>query len=389
MLFLQCAPLLMAQTGNIRYGETVAHFLNNSNRFKAHQNHLESECAAVWSGSLLENPEVSFGYFGGTPEEIGRRWDLSVSQKLPMPSSFQAQKQLREARQFQFSCAYNVVYHEFILTVQNLCADYLYWQSRVALFQRYSQNASALADLYEKRLAAGDCSILEYNQARMNLAQIAKESQLSTIEFDAVQSQLCALNNGNPYLLPFNTFPAIDLPELGDTTLLQIQNPYRLSAIGGEIAVAKAQEKVARTQWLPDVEVGYASENVVGETFRGATLGLELPLWHNRRNVQVSQMYKNALQAEHDSQNLQQTTDYKALYLKVSTLADALDQMKSVYAQNSSADLLMTALTAGEITLESFLRQQEARLDFELSILDTQYELEKNYILFESYHTKY
>ncbi len=73
-------------------------------------------------------------------------------------------------------------------------------------------HAQSIADIYEKRLAGGDASRLEYNKAQLNLVTVQGELSRVEVERGVLLSELKRLNGGMEIVLPDDHFEPTLLP---------------------------------------------------------------------------------------------------------------------------------------------------------------------------------
>ena len=132
----------------------------------------EAEQTAAHVGALLPNPEVEAAYYWGDPSTIGVRWDLGVSQSFEMPSVLVRRARLRNLQEQAADLGYQVIRNATLLEAQLTCADLIYYRALGMIYSRRCEAAIRIAELYQRRYAAGDCSILDYNRAQMNLADV-------------------------------------------------------------------------------------------------------------------------------------------------------------------------------------------------------------------------
>lgn len=346
---------------------------------------LEAQCiaqkASALSGSLFESPEIEFGYYGGTPSEIGRRWDLSVSQSFDMPTVYANRNAIRNLQGEQAGASYRLRYAELVAQIQNACAELAYRTECLNLTERSKENMARVAEQYQRRMEQGDCTILEYNQAMMALAEAEGKLAEAQIAKEGALRKLETLNGGKSVAFEYDTFPVLnyDLSPLAfdETYGNQLATSYLQDQRELRNKQAEAELRYAQSGWMPSIQIGYASENVVAETFRGATLGLSIPLWSNRNKVEAAKNNQSAIASQTELEQASQRAYYETLYKRACSLKASIEEMRGILAQHNNAELLDKALTAGEIGLESYLRQMESLNEFERAILDRRHELEQ------------
>lgn len=334
------------------------------------------------AGVLLHNPEVEGGYYLGSPEEIGKRWDLSVSQSFDMPSVIVRKARLRDLAENAAKLGYAVTRNRILFETQQVCADLVYYRAVANLWDERTATASAIVDLYSKRLAAGDCSILDYNRAMMSQAEVQRAAAEAVLNARDLMTQLNVLTGADQvYDFHENVYEEVDLPGNFKEWYEQweMENPA-LQMLDNQVQTSNQQALLSRAEWLPEMSVGYASENIVGETFRGVTVGLTLPIWSQPRVAKAAKLNAQAVSQELQAQRLSLYAQQECLFHHLYALRLNVNNLKGAYERYGSMTLLYKALEAGEIELEQYLQQTDALVDIQLQILDLSRQFEQGWL---------
>ena len=367
------------------YAEILKAVEANNPMLLAAQKHAEARQAAAKVGVLLQDPEVEAAYFWGDPAEIGIRWDLSVSQTFEMPSVLVRRAHLRDLEQQAANLDYQVARNKIFYEAQQTCADYIYYSAVAEILDNRTTTAARLAQLYQKRFDAGDCSILEYNRAQMYLAQAQREVSEARFDVQQTRSSLFTLAGDAAFAFGQKEYDNIVLPLDFDTWYQQFEmNNPSLRMLDNQVSEGELRSKLSRAQWLPSISVGYASENIVGETFRGVKVGLSLPIWSQQRAARQADLEQQAAQQELVAQRDKLARDLLCLLQHMRTLQSNLDNLRSVYDKCNSLALLDKALEAGEINLEQYLVQADYYVDIQLQIWQLARQLEQAYLQLNS-----
>lgn len=345
----------------------------------------EARQAAAHVGLLLDDPDVEAAYYWGDPADMGIRWDISVSQSFQMPSVLVSRARLRNLQENAAHLDYQALRYATLLETQQLCADLIYYRNMVAIYNRRHAAAVRLAELYRRRYETGDCSILEYNRAQMNLADIQNKSTLANLDLDHAVHDLSHLMNMDDYSFLQMSYDSVWSEPSFETWYEQFEmrNPT-LRQLDNQLAISQQQEQLSRVQWLPQVSVGYAAENVVGSTWRGATVGLTLPLWSQQRAVRSAKLQTAAFQAALDAKRTEFFAELHCMYHRHEALIRDLQNLKAAFRQSNSVSLLDRALEAGEIGLEQYLQQVNYYNEVEIEIWNTARQLEQLHLILYS-----
>ena len=360
------------------YAQVLKDVEANNPVLLAARKRAEAQQTAAHVGALLPNPEVEAAYYWGDPSSVGIRWDLGISQSFEMPSVMVRRARLRNLQEQAASLDYQVVRNATLLEAQLTCADIIYYRALGMIYTRRCQAAIRIADLYQRRYAAGDCSILDYNRAQMNLADVQNRAAEINLQGDHAVHDLQRLVGGESYLFYQSEYEEVRVETSFESWYeqLEMQNPS-LRLLDNQVEAARYQRQLSRAQWLPEMSVGYASENVVGQTFRGVKVGLSLPIWSQQRAVKASRLAEAAATEELSSQRTEWFSRLQCMFHRHEALIRNVGNLKEAFQRCNSIDLLDKALDAGEISLEQYLLEADYYYNIEMQIWDVAHELEQ------------
>ena len=360
------------------YAQVLKDVEANNPVLLAARKRAEAQQTAAHVGALLPNPEVEAAYYWGDPSSVGIRWDLGISQSFEMPSVMVRRARLRNLQEQAAGLDYQVVRNATLLEAQLTCADIIYYRALGMIYTRRCQAAIRIADLYQRRYAAGDCSILDYNRAQMNLADVQNRAAEINLQGDHAVHDLQRLVGGESYLFYQSEYEEVRVETSFESWYeqLEMQNPS-LRLLDNQVEAARYRRQLSRAQWLPEMSVGYASENVVGQTFRGVKVGLSLPIWSQQRAVKASRLAEAAATEELSSQRTEWFSRLQCMFHRHEALIRNVGNLREAFQRCNSIDLLDKALEAGEISLEQYLLEADYYYNIEMQIWDTAHELEQ------------
>ena len=360
------------------YAQVLKDVEANNPVLLAARKRAEAQQTAAHVGALLPNPEVEAAYYWGDPSSVGIRWDLGISQSFEMPSVMVRRARLRKLQEQAAGLDYQVVRNATLLEAQLTCADIIYYRALGMIYTRRCQAAIRIADLYQRRYAAGDCSILDYNRAQMNLADVQNRAAEINLQGDHAVHDLQRLVGGESYLFYQSEYEEVRVETSFESWYeqLEMQNPS-LRLLDNQVEAARYQRQLSRAQWLPEMSVGYASENVVGQSFRGVKVGLSLPIWSQQRAVKASRLAEAAATEELSSQRTEWFSRLQCMFHRHEALIRNVGNLREAFQRCNSIDLLDKALEAGEISLEQYLLEADYYYNIEMQIWDVAHELEQ------------
>lgn len=382
IIVLSMVMFPIALVAQPHYAKVLKDLEANNLTLLAAAKQAEAQQAAAHAGLLLDDPDVEAAYYWGDPADMGIRWDISVSQSFQMPSVLVRRARLRNLQENAAHLDYQALRYSTLLETQQLCADLIYYRNMVAIYNRRHAAAVRLAELYRRRYETGDCSILDYNRAQMNLADMQSRYTQAELDADHAVRDLSLLMNVEHYSFTQMEYDSVWVEPSFDMWYQQYEkrNP-QLRQLDNQLAISQQEEQLSRAQWLPQFSVGYAAENVVGSTWRGATLGVTLPLWSQQRAVRSAKLHTAATQAALQAKRAELAAEFLSLHHRHAALILDLQRLKSAFRQSNSVALLEKALTAGEITLEQYLQQVNYYSEIEIEIWSTARQLEQLHLL--------
>lgn len=366
---------LMAQ---LPYQSVVSRVENESPLVEALRQQKEAKKMSVTAGSLLDDPEVEFGYLWGSPSGKGNRWDLGVMQSFDFPTAYKHKKRILQLTAESADVSFDQQMNALRVEVRSLCSDIVYNNALVALYGRCVANADTMVFVYERRYQTGDCNILDYNRVKMDAADAHNKLNLAVAERDMLLGELKALNGGKEIDLSNIDFESVVPSEEAFAQLVR-SNP-ELQALEMQSAISESEINLSRTQNLPHFSAGFGSENEVGEAFRGVKVGVSLPLWSNRGQVRRAQAEKRMVEEQLNSERLRYENRMRGLYAKMKALQQNVQTLEETFNQYNSIALLKKGFDGGQVTLEEYLLGVEFYNDAEISILEAKKELEQTYI---------
>lgn len=364
-------------TAQPHYSQVLKHAEEHNPMLQAAAMRAEAEKTAVHVGTLLPNPEVEATYFWGAPTEIGIRWDLSVSQSFEMPSVLVRKARLRNLQEHAAELNYNVVRKALLLEVQQECADWIYYHALSQVYSRHCAAANRLSQLYERRYATGDCTVLEYNRAQMHYAQMQSKVSELLMQEDHAAHDLHILVGDESFSFFQEDYEPVVIESNFEKWYEQFEmrNP-NLQVLANHVDASQQRLQLSRAEWLPTMSVGYASENQIGENFRGVKMGLTLPLWSQQRAVSAARLEAEAAQQELEVERKKLFNHIGCMFHRHKELTRNAESLKAALRQYNSQEYLVRALEEGEITLEQYLQQAEFYMEIELQIWEVAHELE-------------
>lgn len=359
------------------FAEVLRLVEKNNPTLRAARTRTEAQQMMVRQGGLVDDPAVHADYLWASPAEAGNRWEVGVSQALPMPSVLVRRARLRTLGQQAAALDYEVLRSTILFEAQKACADMVYYGALSVLHDRRTGVAARLTQLYQRRYEAGDCSVLEYNRAYMNSLAVQNEAAEVLMQAHHLLSDIAFLMDTEYYAFEQKVYDEVPFFVSFDQWYdsLEMSNP-ELRRLANEVETAEQQRQLSNASWLPEVSVGYAAENESGCMFRGATVGVTLPLWSQMRARSAARLQSAAAQQELHAQRTMLVGEMRCIFHQQEDLRQALRNLSSSMKLYDSQELLLKALEAGEMTLEDYLQQSDFYMQMEVKKLELAHRLE-------------
>ena len=307
----------------------------------------------------LPDPTVSYSSFYKNGAGPGHGTELVATQGFDFPTQYITRNRQAEMENEAIDLQQQAFRRDVLLRAKNLCLDLILLNQEKALMDIRMKNADELEALYAKRLEAGDANILEVNKIKMERMNVQTEvAQNNAAHRTALQS-LLAMNGNMPVEFSENTYPVIkeilDYKQLRDEV---VASDYSLQAAVAFTRAAEKQVSVDKQNWLPKLEAGFRRNTDTGMSMNGFVVGGSIPLFSNRKKVQIAKAQAISAQLMQEDALLHVENNLMALYNEMTQLKEAMNayDMPLLY---KSLDLLKQALKEGEISLIEYFVEAE------------------------------
>ncbi len=330
----------------------------NNTTLSALRKSIDAQKVGNKTGIFLQNPEVEFNYLWGNPSSIGNRTDFSIRQSFDFPTAYKFKNQISNSKNEQTELEYRKQQKELLLQARNICIDLIYTNALKLEYGKRLNHAQNIAKSYKSKFDAGDTNVLEYNKAQLNLLNLSNKMELLEIDRTALLLELIRLNGGLVIDFAESEFQSAIIPVDFEQWYTQAEqsNPI-LNWLKQEIEISNKQVSLNKALSLPKVQAGYMSETVVGQQFRGISVGLSIPLWENKNTVKYAKANTVALEAVVADNKVQLYNQLKTLHSKAISLQSNVTEYRSKLQSFNSSDLLKKALDKGEISLIDYIME--------------------------------
>ena len=359
----------------------------NSTVLSAHYKQMEAGKAENNAHALVENPEIEAGYKFGYGEESSKI-ELGISQEFDFPTVYSHQNKIRKMSSQIIDIQYEIDRSSVLTEAQAICTELIFCKMKIALFKQNYDNATKIANAYQKMMEIGETNILEYNKSKMNLANAKNNYELEIIHHDNLMATLRIMNGGKDIDFQHEEYPVIFLPENFDEWYSHIENTNPVfEQMRQQLAIDQQKVKLSKAQWFPKFSVGYGAEMAQGhnEGEHGPSIGLVLPLWHNKGTVKSAKLHAEAAETLLMNEKAVTYNYLRSLYAKAKALQGNIGTLAVSLQDFDSQALLLKAFENGELNLIDYVTETEYYQNAMLELYSAQYEMNATLIELMSY----
>ena len=225
----------------------------------------------------------------------------------------------------------------------------------------------------KERLDNGDVNILGYNNIKLNNINTKGELARIITERDGALLQLKRLNGGNDVALIDKVFAPQPLASNFDEWFDEAsQYSPLLAFLQQEIEVSKKEVSLNKSLGWPALKAGYMSNNGVGQSSRGLTVGVSVPLWENRNKVKQAKTALVAAEYKKLDAKQQLYGQLNVQYNRVNGLKTVVDNYREALRTSNNARLLEKAYMAGQISMMQYVQELTLYYNFIEQTLDAE-----------------
>ena len=311
------------------------------------------------TGNNLPDPTVSYSSFYKNGAGPGHGTEFVASQGFDFPTQYITRKNQADLANEALNKEQLAVRRDILLKAKTLCLDLILLNQEKVLMDIRKQNADELESLYNQRLEAGDANILEVNKIKMERMNVQTEVAQNHASHRTALQSLLAMNGNLPLEFAETNYPQVK--DINDFQMLRdevIASDLDLQALSYATKAAEKQVSVNKQDWLPKLEAGFRRNTDTEMSMNGFVVGGSIPLFSNRKKVQIAKAQALSAQLMKEDAQLQVENNLMALFNEMQQLKEAMNAY-DVPLLYRSLDLLKQALQEGEISLIEYFVEAE------------------------------
>lgn len=379
LYFIIFCILVFLATANYaqKTDEILKMIASNNKNIKVSENYYQALILEYKTGLNPSDPWLQYGLFPGNSYAPGAKRTVSFTQSFDFPTTY---SQKKKYTQKQIDIAFyrmNEFQQGVLLEAKHTIIDLVYLTKLEQQFVYRNDLAVSLFNSYERKFELGESNVLDYNKAKTELLKARNDMFLNNSDKKQSSEKLSRLNGGLSVQFVALSYPVEDLEERQFIIDESLANDPGYQAVRFEKEAADRNIKVQRSLSLPKLELGYGSETIVDESFKGGTVGLSFPLWERKNTVKLAKTFAEYTEKKVDSYTSLFTSEIFREYINVKSLKESFEEYKKLVDEIRSEELLGKALDLGHISLIEYLLE----LKYYYDTVDTLLELERDYYM--------
>lgn len=363
-LLLTIAFFIYTSLANAQsFSEIISLVLQNNTALKVAKSEAAAQKEMGQVGLTLADPEVEVGYLFGSPrKDVNDRVDLSVTQQFDFATLSGNKRRVAEAEAVLFDRNIDETARQLRVETALLLTEVTYCNKVLAELQRRKVLEDSLLRVYQIRLDKGDATMLDYNKAKLSVAQIDGQITRMKAERETKLVKVVGLARKDSVIFNDTVYAAASIILPNDFEKWAQQNVSRAPLIRIEdqkITISKAQMELAKSETKPSFSVGYASELVKGENYRGVKVGVQVPLWANRNKIKAAQQAQIAAEERRMDVEQQVKNEYRQLFTQAKVQLRVAEEYKTTLKNIDNSAILDKALKAGQMPLTEYLLEKK------------------------------
>lgn len=356
ILSMLAAAIACTAAGAQTIDDILGQVGENNLTLKALQQQFDAGADANLAEARLEGPEVEFGYLFG--EDGRRRHDFGVSQSFDFGALTGARKRLALGQNELLALEYRTSRRDILTQARKLVYRIVNCNALIAEYTRRADNARAVEQAYRSGYEKGEFSVIDYRKAAVGLAEAEGTLRLCEVERDGLLAELKNLNGGEEIEITACEQETVLLPGSFGLWLEQASGKSSaLEYVRTSTSNSEKQLKLSRSEAFPSLSVGYKSEVVPGEGFRGVSVGVSIPLWSAGKKISSAKKQLEAARLAEQDALVQFRTNAENLYEKAASLAESAAGYALLTDSDEGLRDLQKALDSGQMSLLDYMNE--------------------------------
>ena len=281
-----------------------------------------------------------------------------MSQSFDFGALTGARKRLALGQNELLALEYRASRRDILTQARKLVYRIINCNALIAEYTHRADNARAVEQAYRSGYEKGEFSVIDYRKAAVGLAEAEGTLRLCEVERDGLLAELKNLNGGEEIEITACEQETVLLPGSFGQWLEQASGKSSaLEYVRTSTSNSEKQLKLSRSEAFPSLSVGYKSEVVPGEGFRGVSVGVSIPLWSAGKKISSAKKQLEAARLAEQDALVQFRTNAENLYEKAASLAESAAGYALLTDSDEGLRDLQKALDSGQMSLLDYMNE--------------------------------
>lgn len=375
-----CALTAFALSAQSELTRVLGEIEANNTELAALRKLRDANTVAARVGNSLENPEVEFGYTWNSPAAAGKGGEVSVSQAFDFPTVYSNRNKLAGLQARRYGNEYLAARQKVLLKAQECYIEVQTLRRIGSVLEYVAENARRVADIYQRKVEAGQANVLELNEARFTMIGHEKALRLNQAQLHGALERLAGLNGGEAVTVDRSEYDLMpELPSFEKVYEDYLHLSPELAAAAVALSEADMDVRLSRSQSLPKLSLGYKHEYGRDEKANGLTVGVSIPMFGNRNNVKRARAQSEYARAQLENVQSDLRSQLRELYARLEILNASLGSYDTLLDPEKAVEYIQKALDAGQISVTEYFSQLQPVYESQLAVFEMQREYLADY----------
>jgi cobalt-zinc-cadmium resistance protein CzcA len=368
------------------------------NNLQNQSQQLNVQSSSTLKKSVFQLPKTNFNLQYGQYNSINQDVAFQINQPIPFPTYYSAKSNLYKAELQGSQLSQQATANEITAQVKLYYYQILYLQNAKADLMQLDSLYKDFVRVANLRYSTGETNLLEKTtaetkQGELNLMLKQNETEL----LSAYASLKMLLNSADDFTIENTTaFTPLTVAASFDTSL--IANNPSLKLLYQQAVIAEQNKKVEKAQTLPDFNIGYFNQSLIGsqtingqevlfdrsKRFQGLNVGISIPLtfFSNVSKIKSLEYKQQALQKEADNGKLVLQTELQNAFAQYNQNLSQYNYYKT-QALNNAETIIGTAtlgFSSGDIGYIEYAQALQNATNIKLGYLQSINQLNQSII---------
>ena len=349
----------------------------NSTEIAANAQYWSSERAAFRTDLNPSDPEISYGYFPGKAKNAGVKNTWGISQSFDFPTVYINKNRLANIKTARSIEEENAFRQQILLEAKQTYIEAVVLNQLLDLLKKRAENMDELVRFFEKKMEQGAATRIEMDKAKLQRISLLNIYRMKQLQLKKLESTLTRLNGGVPIEISSKTYFAEELISFENLLTEVKERSPEMLLLRSQIEEAESLVKLNKSAWMPSFTVSFEQEKTPSDNFRGAKMGMRIPLWSKRNSVKQAKAQKIFAEVSEMSLTNTISVDLKNKYDESVAIKESVTEYGALLNNLNTLVLLKKSLEFGEINMLQYLQEES----WFFSQFEQYIELQKNYYL--------